>query len=42
MEKKKALEIAKKYPEAIKCCPRAAFLEQLADFLIKEKLEDGN
>ena len=40
-KKKEALEIAKRFPLQIKIIPRASFEEQLANFIVKEKLEHG-
>ena len=37
MKKEEAIKIAKEYPESIKCIPRGAFIDQLANFLMKIK-----
>ena len=35
MKKKEAVEIARQYPESIRVAPREAFIDQLAEFIIK-------
>jgi len=40
MRKEEALKIAKRFPEAINAFPRSNFEEQLANFILKEKLEE--
>lgn len=39
MKLNEALEIAKRFPQELKAYPRGSFEEQLAEFIIKEKLE---
>ncbi len=39
MKKADAIEIAKRFPRSIQVIPREYFEEQLAEFIIKEKLE---
>jgi hypothetical protein len=40
MDRDKAKEIARRYPETIKVYPRDEFINQLTDFIIKEFKDD--
>lgn len=39
MKKETALELAKKYPNEIYLIPREKFEDQLANFIVKQKLK---